>query len=80
MHQKVYVLIVFIYAKKGSFEKKKIKFDHSLVFSCLHLLFPKIISLKIILTTFLCYWFLPFSTKAPLSPLPPQNLLDHVNG
>ena len=43
MHQKVKVLIHLIYAERRQFLKNQIKnmFDHDLVFSCLHLLFPK---------------------------------------
>ena len=79
MHQKMDVLIIIfnICPKKAVLREKerKIKLDHSLVFSCLHLLFT-----RIIIITFLCHGPLPFSTRAPLLPLPLQNLLDHVNG
>ena len=52
---------------------KILKFDHSLVFSCLHFSsLLKNISLIIIITLFLYHGLLLFSTKAPLLPLPPQ--------
>jgi hypothetical protein len=83
MHQKVDVLILLIYVpKKSSFEI--FKFDHSLVFSILHHLFPK----KKLIET--CYnnislpWALAlfsfFFTRAPLLPLSLQILLVHVSG
>ena len=71
--------------KKGNF--KIFKFDHSLVFSYLHLLFPpKKFSLKIYYNiislpcalAFLFFIFC-FFTRAPLFPLSLQNLLDHVS-
>jgi hypothetical protein len=53
-------------------------------FSCLLLCscppFPKKTYKYIIIKTFLCHGPLPFSTIAPILPLPPQTLLDHVNG
>jgi hypothetical protein len=71
MYKKLNVLIFFQYMpKKGKFEKR-IKFDHSLVFSCIHLLFK--IHLNIIITTFLCHGLLLFSTRAPHLSLPQQN-------
>ena len=54
MHQKVNVLIFLknvereICPKRRILKEKKIKCDHSLVFSCLHLLFPRKIKIKII--------------------------------
>ena len=46
---------------------KKIEFDRSLVFSCLHILFPKNKSkTNFLKTTSLCHGPLPFSTRAPL--------------
>ena len=42
MHPKVNVLILFnICLKSAVLKEKKFKFDHSFVFSCLHLLFPQ---------------------------------------
>ena len=72
-----------IYVRKWQFwrGKKDFKFDHSFVFSCLHLLFlPKKFIWKTSIIIFLCHGLLSFSTRAPLVPLPPQNPLDHVNG
>jgi hypothetical protein len=67
-------------SKKGSFEKeKKIKFDHSFVFSCLHLLVPiKWIHWIFYYNNISLQWPLPFSTITHCLPLPPQNPLDHV--
>ena len=76
MHQKVNVLIFLIYAQKGQF-RKKLKFDHFLVSSCLHLLFPqeKIIkncSNNISLTWALVFYYLSTSiasrTAKPVGP------------
>ena len=60
--QKLNVVIFFIYAQKGQFWVS-FKFDSLffLVFSSLHLLlFPKVISLKKYITSFLCHVPLPF--------------------
>ena len=50
--------------KKGIFEFFFLKFDHSLVFSCLHFLFPKNIHYNFIVTIFLCYGPLFFTSFA----------------
>ena len=72
MHQKMNVLYM---PQIGSVEK--IKFDHSFIFSSLHLLFLKN---TFHLTSFLYHGPLHcLSTKAPLLSLPPQNPLDHIN-
>ena len=56
-------------------------FDYSFVISYLHLLFlEKETSLKNYYRNISLPWALAFSTIAPLLPLPPQNLLDHVSG
>ena len=50
-------------------------------FSCLHLILSqKKFCHFLTITTFLCHGPLPFSTRAPLLPLPPRNPLDHVSG
>ena len=45
------------------------------IFSYLKFIFHK----NCIITSFLCHGSLSFSTRAPLLPLPPQNMLDHVS-
>ena len=85
MHQKVNVVIC-IYSKVCpkrvilKERKKEFKFDHDLVFSCLHLLFPQQqFHSNFIITSFLCYGPLFFPTRAPPLPLPRQNPLGHVS-
>ena len=54
------------------------KFDHSFVFFCLRLVFPNNKSINYYYyyyNNIYLPWPLPFSTRAPLLPLPPQNLL-----
>jgi hypothetical protein len=67
-------------SKKGNFEKKKkSKFDHSLVFMFSSL--KKIYIFKIYDNNISLPWALAFFLfRAPLLPLPPQNLLDNVSG
>ena len=48
---------------------KRIKFDHSLVFPCLHLLFPQNHFIKKIHNIIICHGPLPFSIGAPILPL-----------
>ena len=45
MHQKVNVLLFLIFVQNGQF-LEEFKFDHSFVFSCLHLLFFKKININ----------------------------------
>jgi hypothetical protein len=73
---------IFNICPKKAILREEIKFDHSLVFYCLHLLFPpkQIPPKKMIISTFLCHGPLPFSIRAPLLLLPLQNSLDHVSG
>ena len=71
---KVNVLIFSIYIPKKAI-LKKIKFDHSLVFSS-----PKNISLNIYYNIIPLSWALAFFYLTPLLSLPPQNPLDHVSG
>ena len=60
--------------KRGSFNgEKKIKFDHPLVFSCLHHLFPNRTPLTFYFSIISLTWpFAFFSTRAPLLPHPSQ--------
>ena len=64
MHEKVNVVIFLIYTQKRKF-CKNFKLGRSLVFSCLHLLFPKKNHQKFIIRAFLFHGPLPFSTRAP---------------
>ena len=67
VYQKVKVLIfsiyicVYISPKRQIFNLKKIKFDHSLVFSCSHVSLPhKLFHKNLNLTTFLYHGPMPF--------------------
>jgi hypothetical protein len=74
LHQKVNVLVFFIYAQKWKFWKeKKTKFDHALVFSCLHLLLSKEKSIILLYQHYYAMGPWIFSTKAHLLLFPPQN-------
>ena len=53
MHPKVDVLIIFYICPKKAVLKNKFKFDHSLVFHCIRLLFPHRNSLNFTITIFL---------------------------
>ena len=67
--QKVNVLGFLTHAPGRQFwkeKKRKSKFDHSLVFPCLHLFLPpKKIHQKFIITTFLCHRPLPLLSLPP---------------
>jgi hypothetical protein len=67
--------------QKGGFEKKKLSLTHSIVVSCLHLLFPKkTIHKKNHYNNISLSWDFAFFTRAHVLPLPQQNPLDHVSG
>ena len=72
-----------ICTKHEVLEEKKFKFDHYLVFSCLHLLFPKTNSLKVDYTIISLPWVLAFlywstsfasSTTKPVGPSSMDNV------
>ena len=79
MHQKVNVLIFLSICSEWVI-LIFFQVDHFFVFSYLHFLFPSknLIEKNKFHSNNLCHGRLPFSTIAPLLPLPLQNPLDHV--
>ena len=73
------VLYIYMCPQKGNFEKETNKPSLAMFLSSSSIL-QKLFHSTFIVTTFLCHGPLPFSTRAPLLPLPQQNPLDHVNG
>ena len=67
-----------IHVQRGKLWEKKIKFDHSFVY--IVFIYSSTQKNELIITIFLYHGPLHFSTKGPLLPLPPQNMLDHVSG